>query len=124
MTIRISPMPPQPEHRSQRCRDLVVCCDYRTASDHPSGRIKHGGAIDVPEIKREITAVMEGGRDTFWLRKSEVRVLRHRGVGTPATADHCVSWPVSVPGMPVASSWLASLAHPAIGNHWQIANSA
>jgi type III restriction enzyme len=51
--------------------DLVVCCDYRTAGDHSGGQIKLSGAIDMEEIKREITVVMEGGRDAFRLRKEK-----------------------------------------------------
>jgi type III restriction enzyme len=51
--------------------DLVVCCDYRTAGDHSGGRIKCAGAIDMDEIKKEITVVMEGGRDAFRLRKEK-----------------------------------------------------
>ena len=51
--------------------DLVICCDYRTAGDHSGGRIKCCGAIDVDEIKKEITTVMEGGRDAFRLRKEK-----------------------------------------------------
>ena len=51
--------------------DLVICCDYRTAGDHSGGQIKCCGAIDVDEIKKEITTVMEGGRDAFRLRKDK-----------------------------------------------------
>lgn len=51
--------------------DLVICCDYRTAGDHSGGRIKNVGAIDIDEIKKEITIVMEGGRDAFRLRKDK-----------------------------------------------------
>ena len=51
--------------------DLVICCDYRTAGDHSGGRVKCCGAIDVEEIKKEITVVMEGGRDAFRLRKDK-----------------------------------------------------
>jgi type III restriction enzyme len=51
--------------------DLVICCDYRTAGDHSGGRIKCAGAIDIDEIKKEITVVMEGGRDAFRLRKEK-----------------------------------------------------
>jgi chromosome segregation protein len=51
--------------------DLVACCDYRTAGDHSGGRIKCCGAIDVDEIKKEITVVMEGGKDAFRLRKDK-----------------------------------------------------
>jgi type III restriction enzyme len=51
--------------------DLVICCDYRTAGDHSGGKIKCQGAIDVEEINREITAVMEGGEEAFRLRKAK-----------------------------------------------------
>jgi len=51
--------------------DLVICCDYRKAGDHSDGKIKYCGAIDVDEIKKEITTVMEGGRDAFRLRKGK-----------------------------------------------------
>jgi type III restriction enzyme len=51
--------------------DLVICCDYRTAGDHSGGRIKCQGAIDVEEINKEITAVMEGGEEAFRLRKAK-----------------------------------------------------
>src|SRR5258708_25716729 len=51
--------------------DLVICCDYRTSGDRSGGRIKCCGAIDVDEIKKEITVVMEGGMDAFRLRKEK-----------------------------------------------------
>lgn len=51
--------------------DLVICCDYRTVGDHSGGKIKAQGAIDVEEINREITAVMEGGEEAFRLRKAK-----------------------------------------------------
>lgn len=51
--------------------DLVVCCDYRTSGDQSWGKIKCQGAIDVEEIKSEITKVMEGGKDAFRLRKEK-----------------------------------------------------
>ena len=51
--------------------DLVICCDYRTAGDHSGGKIKCQGAIDVEEINKEITAVMEGGEEAFRLRKAK-----------------------------------------------------
>jgi len=51
--------------------DLVICCDYRAAGDHSGGRIKCCGAIDVDEINKEITVVMEGGRAAFRLRKEK-----------------------------------------------------
>src|SRR5438132_1541889 len=49
--------------------ELVVSCDYRTSSTESGGKIKLAGAIDVPDIKREITEVMEGGVDAFKLRQ-------------------------------------------------------
>ena len=51
--------------------DLVVCCDYRRAGDQSGGRIKSEGAIDIDEIRQEITTVMEGGKDAFRLRKEK-----------------------------------------------------
>jgi type III restriction enzyme len=51
--------------------DLVVCCDYRRSSDQSGGRIKCQGAIDVEEIRSEITTVMEGGREAFVLRQAK-----------------------------------------------------
>jgi len=48
--------------------ELVLCCDYRTTATESGGQIKLTGAIDVPEINREITEVMEGGADAFKLR--------------------------------------------------------
>jgi len=51
--------------------DLVVCCDYRTAGDQSGGKVKLLGAIDIPDIKKEITIVMEGGREAFRLRNEK-----------------------------------------------------
>jgi type III restriction enzyme len=51
--------------------DLVIVCDYRRAGDQSGGRIKTAGAIDVEQIRNEITTVMEGGRDAFKLRKDK-----------------------------------------------------
>lgn len=51
--------------------DLVIVCDYRTAGDHSGGRIKCQGAIDIDEIRNEITTIMEGGKETFKLRKQK-----------------------------------------------------
>lgn len=51
--------------------DLVVICDYRTLSDQSGGCIKNQGAIDVDSIRREITAVMEGGKEAFRMRKEK-----------------------------------------------------
>ena len=51
--------------------DLVVCCANRKAGDQTGGIIKCQGAIDVPAINQEITAVMEGGKEAFRLRKEK-----------------------------------------------------
>lgn len=51
--------------------DLVVCCDYRTTGDQSGGKIKCEGAIDVPEIRDEITTVMEGGKTAFLMRQDK-----------------------------------------------------
>jgi chromosome segregation protein len=51
--------------------ELVVCCDYRVAGDQSGGKVKLEGAIDVSEINEEITAVMEGGREAFTLRRAK-----------------------------------------------------
>ena len=51
--------------------DLVLCCDYRTAGDQSGGQIKCRGAIDMDEIRNEITMVMEGGKEAFRLRKEK-----------------------------------------------------
>jgi type III restriction enzyme len=51
--------------------DLVVCCDYRTAGDQSGGKIKCEGAIDMETIRKEITLVMEGGKEAFRLRKAK-----------------------------------------------------
>jgi type III restriction enzyme len=51
--------------------ELVICCDYRAAGDQSGGRIKLEGAIDLPDVRREITSVMEGGEKTFRLRKEK-----------------------------------------------------
>lgn len=51
--------------------ELVTCCDYRRAGDQSGGKIKAEGAIDLEEIKNEITAVMEGGEKAFKLRKEK-----------------------------------------------------
>ena len=51
--------------------ELVVCCDYREATDHSGGRIKLRGAIDVGDVREEITTVMEGGERAFKLRKEK-----------------------------------------------------
>lgn len=51
--------------------ELVVCCDYRTAGDQSGGTIKVQGAIDINDVRSEIAAVMEGGRQAFTLRKEK-----------------------------------------------------
>ncbi len=51
--------------------DLVICCDYRTAGDQSGGQIKARGAIDMNEIRNEITTIMEGGKEAFRLRKEK-----------------------------------------------------
>ncbi len=51
--------------------ELVICCDYRVAGDQSGGQIKHEGAIDSEDIRKEITTVMEGGEKAFKLRKEK-----------------------------------------------------
>src|SRR2546422_4329255 len=51
--------------------ELVVCCDYVRAGDQTGGQIKLVGAIDNLRIKDEITAVTEGGKEAFKLRKEK-----------------------------------------------------
>ena len=48
--------------------ELVAVCDYIKAGDQTGGRIKCAGAIDIEEIKNEITMVTEGGEEAFKLR--------------------------------------------------------
>jgi type III restriction enzyme len=51
--------------------ELVVCCDYRAAGDQSGAQIKLKGAIDIPQVRKEITVVMEGGEKAFRLRKEK-----------------------------------------------------
>lgn len=51
--------------------ELVVCCGYKITGDQSKGEIKRQGAIDIKEIRDEITSVMEGGEDAFKLRKEK-----------------------------------------------------
>ncbi|WP_181778880.1 TrlF family AAA-like ATPase [Pseudonocardia pini] len=51
--------------------ELVAVCDYRRAGDQSGGRIKLTGAIDVAELRDEITHVMEGGERAFKLRRDK-----------------------------------------------------
>jgi type III restriction enzyme len=48
--------------------DLVLVCSYLTAGDQSAGQIKTQGAIDMPDVRGEITTVMEGGERAFKLR--------------------------------------------------------
>jgi len=51
--------------------ELVICCDYRVAGQQSGGQIKYEGAIDVENVRNEITGVTEGGREAFRLRKDK-----------------------------------------------------
>ena len=51
--------------------DLVICCDYRVAGQQSGGQIKYTGAIDMKDIRDEITKVTEGGAEAFRLRKAK-----------------------------------------------------
>ena len=51
--------------------ELVVCCGYKITGDQSKGEIRRQGAIDIKEIRDEITSVMEGGEDAFKLRKEK-----------------------------------------------------
>lgn len=48
--------------------ELVICCDYRVMGDQSGGQIKYQGAIDMQDVREEITSVMEGGHEAFKLR--------------------------------------------------------
>lgn len=51
--------------------DLVLVCAYLNAGDQSAGHIKAQGAIDLDEVRKEITSVMEGGERAFRLRKEK-----------------------------------------------------
>ena len=51
--------------------DLVVVCAYRKGTEQSGGMVKLQGAIDVEEIRKEITQIMEGGLEAFKLRKEK-----------------------------------------------------
>lgn len=51
--------------------DLVAVCDYRTSGDQSGGLIKYQGAIDMDDIRNQITKIMEGGKEAFNLRKQK-----------------------------------------------------
>lgn len=60
--------------------EYIMCCDYRTTATESGGQIKCTGAIDVPEINREIAEVMEGGLEAFKLRYQKYGLV---AVGLP-----------------------------------------
>lgn len=45
--------------------------DYRRSGDQSGGRVKLQGAIDIPDVREEITQVMESGEKDFRLRKDK-----------------------------------------------------
>lgn len=51
--------------------ELVIHCDYASEENHSKGVIKHQGAIDVADIRKVITNVMEGGEKAFKLRRKK-----------------------------------------------------
>jgi type III restriction enzyme len=51
--------------------ELIICCDYKVTGDQSKGEIKREGAIDITDIRTEITRVMEGGEKAFRLRKEK-----------------------------------------------------
>ncbi len=51
--------------------ELVVCCDYKESGSQTRGAIVTEGSIDSPEVKDQITSVMEGGEKAFRLRKEK-----------------------------------------------------
>ncbi len=51
--------------------ELVVCCDYKESGNQTRGSIVTEGSIDSPEVKNQITSVMEGGEKAFRLRKEK-----------------------------------------------------
>jgi type III restriction enzyme len=51
--------------------ELVICCAYRITGDQSTGFIKCQGAIDMREVREEITRVMEGGTQAFNLRREK-----------------------------------------------------
>jgi type III restriction enzyme len=51
--------------------ELVVCFGYRDSGDNTRGKIDPVGSIDCKPVRETITAVMEGGRAAFELRKSK-----------------------------------------------------
>ena len=51
--------------------ELVIVCANRRSGDQSGGKISLQGAIDMPEVRAEITRVMEGGEKAFKLRKDK-----------------------------------------------------
>lgn len=51
--------------------DLVLVCAYAATGDQSAGLIKAEGAIDMANVRLEITTVMEGGEKAFRLRKEK-----------------------------------------------------
>lgn len=51
--------------------DLVLVCAYAATGDQSAGLIKAEGAIDIANVRLEITSVMEGGEKAFRLRKEK-----------------------------------------------------
>lgn len=51
--------------------ELVIHCDYRSAKNRSMGTIKCAGAIEDPDICTAIKSVMEGGEQSFELRKAK-----------------------------------------------------
>ncbi len=51
--------------------EMVACCDYRVTGDQSGGQIAFQGAIDITDIRNEITVIMEGGEEAFRLRKQK-----------------------------------------------------
>ncbi len=51
--------------------ELVACCSYKITGDQSKGEIHKLGAIDVEDIRNEITLIMEGGEEAFKLRKDK-----------------------------------------------------
>jgi type III restriction enzyme len=51
--------------------ELVISCDYRIAGDQSGGKIANQGAIDVEDVRKAITKIMEGGEKAFGLRRQK-----------------------------------------------------
>jgi type III restriction enzyme len=64
--------------------EYIMCCDYRTTATESGGQVKCTGAIDVPDINREIADVMEGGLEAFKLRYQKYGLV---AIGLPAVSS-------------------------------------